>query len=198
MKTMFVLPLMMIFVCFLFYDDVRGDVSDTRGRIHALQSLIYDNAKTTVTLEPAELKQLIDLSGSFAKPPPRVSFSVHVKSKILKLKPDQTVIYDGILTNDGNGYDVRTGVFVCPVTGTYMFIADSLSPKNNILHVVINKHTVAALQASISHDNNPWIQSSRTLIVNAKKGDHVKVVNVVNNGVIYHNYYSGFSGTLLY
>ncbi|XP_048742655.1 complement C1q-like protein 2 [Ostrea edulis] len=198
MKTMNMIILMMCVVCFLFFDDVRGGVSDTRSRIHTLQSLIYNNAKTTVKLDSAALKQLINLSGTYANPPPRVSFSVYVKSKILKLGASQTVVYDGIMTNEGNGYNVRMGVFVCPVTGTYMFIADSLSTKSNLLRIVINKQTVGALQVSSVHANHPWLQNSRTVIVNAKKGDHVKVVNVGNEGTIYNNHYSGFSGTLLY
>lgn len=56
-----------------------------------------------------------------------VSFSVSVKGKELKLGTGQTIIYNNILTNDGNGYDDKTGVFTCPVAGTYMFVVDALS-----------------------------------------------------------------------
>ena len=55
----------------------------------------------------------------------QVSFSVNVKAKQLQLGANQTVKYDEVLTNDGKGYDDRTGVFTCPVAGTYMFIVDS-------------------------------------------------------------------------
>ena len=49
-----------------------------------------------------------------AKP---VCFSVNVRAKELRLGAGQTVIFDEVLTNEGNGYDDRTGVFTCPVAG---------------------------------------------------------------------------------
>ena len=57
-----------------------------------------------------------------------VGFSVNVKAKELKLGVGQTVIYDEVLTNEGNGYDDKTGVFTCPLAGTYIFVVDVLSP----------------------------------------------------------------------
>lgn len=40
----------------------------------------------------------------------KVSFSVSIKLKSLTLGAGQTIIYDAVLTNDGSGYDERTGV----------------------------------------------------------------------------------------
>ena len=54
-----------------------------------------------------------------------VSFSVNLRNKEIKLGVGQTVIYDEILTNEGDGYDDRTGVFTCPVAGTYIFVVDA-------------------------------------------------------------------------
>ena len=78
----------------------------------------------------------------------RVSFSVNVKAKELQLGASQTVIYDEVLENDGNGYDDRTGVFTCPVAGTYMFIVDSLSPGPIWLLLYLNKKSVASLHVA--------------------------------------------------
>lgn len=33
----------------------------------------------------------------------------------------QTLIYDAIITNDGNGYNSQSGVFTVPFTGQYVF-----------------------------------------------------------------------------
>ena len=48
--------------------------------------------------------------------------------KKLRLGAGQTVIYDEVLANEGNGYDDRMEVFTCPVVGTYIFAVDALSP----------------------------------------------------------------------
>lgn len=59
--------------------------------------------------------------------PKRVSFSASIGSNSLTLGNGQTLKFETILTNDGNAYDDRTGVFTCPAAGTYMFVVDALS-----------------------------------------------------------------------
>ena len=129
----------------------------------------------------------------------KVSFSVNMKPKKPNLGGGQTVIYDEVLTNDGKGYDDRTGVFTSPVAGTYMFVVDALSRKPVWLRIYLNKTIVASLHISGSHSNSVYLQISRTVILKLRKGDHVKVVNdATHNGYVYHNGYSGFSGAKLY
>lgn len=107
-----------------------------------------------------------------------------------------------MLTNDGDGYDDRTGIFTCPVAGTYMFVVDSLSRPGIWLDLKVNKNTVGRLTVSPAYTpvdgENPLNQISRTVIVKLKPGDHVKVVNTFKGGVVYFHKYSGFTGFLLY
>ena len=129
----------------------------------------------------------------------RVGFFVNVKAKELKLGSGQTVIYDEVLTNEGNGYDNRTGVFTCPLAGTYMFVVDALSPPATTFHLYLNKTMVASLHVSSGHKSNVYLQISRTVVLTLKKGDHVKVVNNVSSytGTVFHGGYFGFSGAKL-
>lgn len=127
-----------------------------------------------------------------------VSFSVNVKSKIRYLGVGQAVKYDEVLTNDGNGYDDRTGIFTCPVAGTYMFVVDSLSHPRIWLELKVNRKAVGKLHVSPHQKGNPLVQISRTVIVKLWSGDHVKVENKANNGIVYSDMYSGFTGFLLY
>lgn len=127
-----------------------------------------------------------------------MSFSVNVKSEILTLGVGQTVKYDAVLTNDGNGYDNRTGVFVCPVAGTYMFVVDSLSHPRIWLELKVNRQTVGRLHVSPHQNGDPLVQISRTVIVKLRPGDHVKIENIADNGIVYSDMYSGFTGILLY
>ncbi|XP_062599886.1 cerebellin-3-like [Saccostrea cucullata] len=124
-----------------------------------------------------------------------VSFSVSLSSATPKLGTKQTVIYDEVLTNDGDGYDDRTGVFECPVTGTYMFVVDSLSKGTITLGIKVNKEYVVFMHRS-GHEH--YIQISRTVIVKLNKGDHVKVDSIYMYGYVHPYNYSGFTGTLLY
>ena len=110
----------------------------------------------------------------------------------------QTVVYDGILTNEGNGYDDRTGVFTCPVEGTFMFVVDSLSKSQSFLDLKFNNAKVASLHVNVENKRWPYLQMSRTVILKLKVGDHVKVVSGGNSVFINSDYYSGFTGTFLF
>jgi hypothetical protein len=109
-----------------------------------------------------------------------------------------TVIFDEILTNDGNGYDDSTGEFTCSVAGTYMFVLDVLSRKPQWISIALNNERLASVH--ISTDNTGWSyqQLSRTVIIKLEQGDVVKVVNDKETGFVHNDRYSGFSGTLLY
>eukprot|EP00105_Crassostrea_gigas_P014235 XP_011430831.1 PREDICTED: complement C1q and tumor necrosis factor-related protein 9A [Crassostrea gigas] len=195
------LPIILFALSFGLLDVVFGGnniQTGMRTKVDLLKSLIYDNTRATVTLDSSALKQLIQLSSGSSSTLRKVGFSVGLKSNSLTLGAGQTVKYDTVLTNDGNGYDDRTGVFTCPVAGTYMFVVDSLSTTGIMLHLNVNKITVGRLHVSYLHKKDTYVQISRTVIVKLKLGDHVKVENVSQNGYIRHYLYSGFSGALLY
>ena len=124
---------------------------------------------------------------------------MYVKAKDLELWDGRTLIYDGVLTNDGNGYDDRTGVFTCPLAGTYIFVVDSLSLKPAWFQLYHNKTVVASLHVSDNLPSDTYVQISRTVILRLRKGDHVKVVNLFSkSGTAHRNSFSGFSGVRLY
>ncbi|XP_062601697.1 complement C1q-like protein 3 [Saccostrea cucullata] len=183
------------------YHPVSGGTQlDTRTKLDSIKSLIYSNAKATVTLDSTALKELVKLSTSGSSKVTRgISFYAYVKAKRLTVGQGHTVKYYGILTNDGNGYDDRTGVFVCPVAGTYMFVVDTLSNVETWLAIKVNKQTVATVYGAI-HEKKRWGLSSRTVIVKLKRGDHVKVDNegFGKSIEVYESGHSGFAGTLLY
>ena len=127
----------------------------------------------------------------------RIGFSVSLKRHSFTYGTRQTVIYDNILTNDGNGYDDRTGVFTCPVAGTYMFVVDALCKEATYLALDHNKTPIAFLHRDSQYSKNPLVQISRTVLLKLTKGDHVKVS--VGKHVFMNGYdYSGFTGTFLY
>lgn len=41
---------------------------------------------------------------------------------------EDTVVYDDVITNVGNGYDSETGIFTCRKAGLYSFSWTSLTP----------------------------------------------------------------------
>lgn len=71
-----------------------------------------------------------------------ISFSVALNSsQVITPRAKETIKYATVLTNDGNGFDVKTGVFTFPVAGTYMFVVDAFTTPGIGLHVKINKNS---------------------------------------------------------
>ena len=66
------------------------------------------------------------------------------------------------LNSDGKGYDVRTGVFTCPVAGTYMFVVDALCKQATYLALDHNKTPIAFLHRDSQYSKNPLVQISRS------------------------------------
>ncbi|XP_022302171.2 complement C1q subcomponent subunit B-like [Crassostrea virginica] len=184
-----------------FVRSSHQDQSKSAGTLlTSLTDLVIDNSRATATFNSTALRTLIALAsnrkGTLQKLANGVSFSVNIKDKELKLGAGQTVIYNEILTNDGSGYDDRTGVFTCPLTGTYLFVFDAHSPGNTCLQLYLNK-SKAAMGCVSSLLGKTYLQMSRTVILKLKKGDHVKVV-ALSAGAVHHRGFSGFSGTRLY
>lgn len=56
-----------------------------------------------------------------------VAFSAYVSNYQSSLAPHKIVTFDGVILNEGSGYNNHTGVFTSPVSGVYLvsfFIAD--------------------------------------------------------------------------
>ena len=206
-----------ILYCLFLY--VRGKQSTQQKKLESLKTLIFNNAKATVTLNSTDLKQLLSLStptlgkgmyccfysGSYlflfsantANSGRKIGFYVSLKSS-RNFGSRQTVKFDSILVNDGNGYDDRTGVFTCPMPGTCMFVVDALLNKYTRLLLKLNKTTVAYLFRDAGYSKDPLVQSSKTILLKLKQGDHVKVVIDNNNVYIHSDKFSGFIGIFLY
>lgn len=61
----------------------------------------------------------------------------------LVLSHQQTLKFDDVITNIGNGYDSQTGLFTAPVSGVYAFFLSAMAVDNSgDLDLVIEKHVV--------------------------------------------------------
>nr|XP_022290803.1 uncharacterized protein LOC111102389 isoform X2 [Crassostrea virginica] len=175
-----------------------GKQSTQQKKLESLKSLIFNNAKATVTLNSTDLKQLLSLStptlgkANTAYSGRKIGFYVTLKSDMNYGKL-QTVKFDNIFVNDEND---STCVFTCPAAGTYMFVVDVLLNKHTQLSLRLNKTSVARLYRDSSY--SPHVQVSKTILLKLKQGDHVNVVSEYNNVFINGYLYSGFTGTFLY
>ena len=131
-----------------------------------------------------------------ADPPSKlVAFHAKLQSP-LRTKTATTLICDNIATNISNSYDSATGVFTCPVAGTYCFLATS-SPndlddnKEAALDIVVDDKVMGGL-CSYGYR---W--STGHCVVKLGAGQRVWLRSVDGEHSFAGNWWTTFSGMLL-
>ena len=78
-------------------------------------------------LLPSEKRVLTQPAGT-------VAFSAGLTQQV-SLTPNTSVAFDRVWLNIGDGYDNTTGIFTCPVAGTYVFMYSGLAESVNMLPI---------------------------------------------------------------
>lgn len=92
-------------------------------------------------------------------------------TKHITLSGSQTVTYDKVYTNYGNGYDHKSGNFKAPVNGLYFFSATQLSQKGS-LHLALMKNNN---RLGIGYSDERIDTGSMSGTVELNKGDIVTI-----------------------
>ncbi|XP_045157121.2 heavy metal-binding protein HIP-like [Mercenaria mercenaria] len=131
-----------------------------------------------------------------------VAFTAVLDHNINHALIDQTVIFNKLLLNDGNGYSTHTGVFTAPREGMYMFyfvFASGYDPQYVWMQIVVDGSSKAAGVADTlqrAHD----AQGSNLVILHLHPGDSVWVETIKYSDVTIYGSrgFTTFSGVLLY
>ena len=113
------------------------------------------------------------------------------------LGANQNIIFDNVVTNIGNGYNLHQGVFVAPVAGTYVFFSTVLANNDGEawVHIAVNGKNMANFYARGTdgrHDSG-----SQMIVVTLNQGDDVSVQSNSTPESVYGSSYTTFSGYLL-
>ncbi|XP_045206519.2 uncharacterized protein LOC123558705 [Mercenaria mercenaria] len=132
-----------------------------------------------------------------------VSFSVYLSHLQEHLGVHQVVKFDRVITNDGNAYNMHTGVFTVPVTGTYMFIFYVSSSTSNVqFNLVVDDSIKASGVAKPSPlGQSQDVQGGGAVILKLNQGVLVWIENEDSNSEVYSTAYYRwvtFSGFLVY
>ena len=124
-----------------------------------------------------------------------VSFFARLTTNIA-LGKAQTVIFDDVVTNNGDAYNKHTGHFTAPRDGTYYFATSFVDVgKSTHLQMMKNDQEIGRGLAYPDHAST----GSMNAIVNLKKGDVVLLRHLigVRTETIYGKKRSEFVGYLL-
>ncbi|KAL3854092.1 hypothetical protein ACJMK2_013371 [Sinanodonta woodiana] len=112
--------------------------------------------------------------------------------------PNSAVLYNNVLLNKGNGYNMYRGSFTAPVSGIYVFHFFSLADKNSEIwqELYHNNDYVCALYGLTPSE---FAAAGNTAIVRLRSGDIVQIKARRSNTLFgeHDQVYSTFSGALI-
>ncbi|XP_060050594.1 caprin-2 isoform X16 [Erinaceus europaeus] len=132
-------------------------------------------------------------------PQMRVAFSAARTSNLTPGTLDQPIVFDLLINNLGETFDLQLGRFACPVNGTYVFIFHMLKLAVNVPLYVNLMRNEEVLVSAYANDGAPDHETaSNHAVLQLCRGDQIWLR--LHRGAIYGSSwkYSTFSGYLLY
>ncbi|VDI70172.1 Hypothetical predicted protein [Mytilus galloprovincialis] len=134
--------------------------------------------------------------------PPVVAFSSTMDSHKENLGIGQTVLFEHVITNIGNGLDPNTSIFKAPITGVYHFDVIIMSHLGEDMETEIVKNGNGLVRL-YSGNGDTWGVGMQAIVIQMNAGDDVWVRVYNNRGVndgnirVFGEFWSSFSGFLL-
>ena len=123
---------------------------------------------------------------------------------LTNLGAGQTIIYDKVITNVGNCYDTRTGIFTSPRKGVYVFEMALMVTPGIEQYLEFNKDGQSImLNFGHSLETKLYPSSSRTLTLELEKDSKVCIRTIAGStpphgaGRVHGYGFSTFSGWIL-
>ncbi|KAK3590480.1 hypothetical protein CHS0354_015647 [Potamilus streckersoni] len=132
-----------------------------------------------------------------------VAFTAYLDHPVTDLTSGMVIKFSGTLINDGNGYDIHTGIFTVPVDGTYLFTFSIVRINANQLVAKLVVDGVGIVDAIAdpavgAHEH----QGTNAAIIRVRKGQTVSIKAVhMESGTLFSlasDRYCTFAGVLLY
>ncbi|XP_070541973.1 complement C1q subcomponent subunit B-like [Ptychodera flava] len=134
--------------------------------------------------------------------PSRVAFSVVRTSFLGPVSSDNTVIYNKVYSNVGNGYSSSTGKFTSSVNGVYFFMISGMRTRSDSHRMYIclmkNNEKLPCVYVNTS-GLQQYGAASTSVIIDLEEGDEVWV-RLSSGSVLYSSSeeYASFTGHLLH
>ena len=125
-----------------------------------------------------------------------VAFNAQLTSDVTAIKNHQTLNFDKVMINLGNGYNGVSGVFAAPEPGLYVFHWVNTNRDRSYMNTeLIVRNQVYGKAMSDAMDHDDLAVASNLAVVQLEPGDQVWVRSGTwHSGKVAGDYYSTFSG----
>ncbi|XP_060077339.1 C1q-related factor-like [Ylistrum balloti] len=145
-------------------------LEDELANVHNELSVLQHKYQDVVgQLETSRTKSV--RSGTTAA---KYAFSVRLSNRMTDYIRNEKIVMDYVLTNDGKGYNPRSGVFTCQQAGTYVFYVTIQAEDGHSFAAEIVKNA-AEIAWVLAEPSNARASASTSVIVNLEFGDTVYV-----------------------
>merc|ERR1712079_669187 len=174
-------------------EDACNQLQDRMDTQNADRGAEMDELKTRLMKENAFLK-------SMASKPMSVYFDAY-RTKAYDGGGEENLTFQGCSANNGGGMDHETGIFTCPLGGTYMFVFHIATHDNKkaLLSIRLNGEEVASVFDQNHKDNHKNSMAGTNILLNLKRGDEVVVYAYTGTWLadFAMNHYTHWVGLLL-
>ncbi|XP_053404107.1 uncharacterized protein LOC128558532 [Mercenaria mercenaria] len=128
----------------------------------------------------------------------KVAFSAYLNRDLSNLGPRHTIQYGATVLNEGNAFNIHTGIFTVPVSGVYLF---SFACEDNRNHRIYADILVDGTRKSLVLEGPSRAHSMGTnvVILRLTKGQAVRVaIDAGGHDNLLQNTATTFSGVFLY
>ncbi|XP_053389870.1 caprin-2-like [Mercenaria mercenaria] len=179
----------------IFTKDLSGKTAIRPGNLN-----VYHNGSSTKYIQeesqaPHKLRNTATTSNV------QIAFSSYLSSHAYHLQPEQTIPFDEILINQGQGFDTSTSKFTCPVSGVYVFQSSVMAQRYDYVQteIVKNGYVVVRMYAATDKSTTRFDQGFNSGITECYKGEKVWVRIVEHWGTqVRSSRFTTFSGYLLW
>ncbi|XP_041374225.1 complement C1q-like protein 4 [Gigantopelta aegis] len=156
-----------------------------------------EDTNTVLRQEIIELKRKIPVLQGKHRP---VVFTAQFsQASVDNIAQRDTLRFDNVRINLGNGYNPGSGVFRAPLSGVYQFLLQTVSKPRQFLALEILRQGVVVSEAfTYQGVDSDWGDIGFcAVILSLDIGDDVYIRNRLDNGGLYGLHWTQFSGVLL-
>merc|ERR1712241_204737 len=150
-------------------EDAISDLKNRMDEANANRDSELDDLRKKLMRENLFLKSL-------AGRPMSVCFDAY-RTKAYDGGGEENLTFQGTSVNVGGGMDPDTGIFTCPLGGSYLFTFHVATHDNKkaLLSIRLNGEEVASIFDQNHKDNHKNSMAGNTILLNLKQGDEVCV-----------------------
>ena len=103
-----------------------------------------------------------------------IAFTASISKSIASFGTGATIIWDSVITNEGNAYNGYTGIFSCSEDGLYAFNWNLMSGSNGQECIGTITHNGRKILAANAQENgSAWEMASNSIVLQLRKGDRI-------------------------